>query len=489
MNCKFLFLFILIVQQGYSQNVSIKLTFENVSDSIAIIANKSINDDASYFLTNTDTIYTKDNYAELKFNTVNAGYMYFSFSKVNPVINVLYEPGDTIQLNVTKDKDNKYHVQFLGKNYHALLLINTDTIYKYQKQSHKLRKVIFEANRGSDILNFIKEDYTENQKKLKDFFDTGKISKSIYEVSKLYLEDITFYMSRSIVEDIFRIEEEYVKTKLPKSEFLDLLNNLMQEFNPFDEKFINFTSYSTLENQQTCCRYINESMLDEKRFDKGLWKNKNVKDYYNFMPLHYQERFFAFLFVNNRLDENDLKQFKEVFPKSRYTNYLETYWKKRKVAVYKPFSFGYFINGKFEYYKQVKSTDINSIITDNFKGKPVFVDLWASYCAPCFQEFSHSQKLFSFLMTNKIEMLYLSIDREDAINKWLPTIKNSYLEGNHIFGTDKIQESLQILLNEPNGVYIPRYLLFNANGELVLPSTKKPSEGKVLYDEILNALK
>ena len=31
--------------------------------------------------------------------------------------------------------------------------------------------------------------------------------------------------------------------------------------------------------------------------------------------------------------------------------------------------------------------------------------------------------------------------------------------------------------------------VFNANGELVLPSTKKPSEGQVLFDEILNALK
>ena len=48
---------------------------------------------------------------------------------------------------------------------------------------------------------------------------------------------------------------------------------------------------------------------------------------------------------------------------------------------------------------------------------------------------------------------------------------------------------LQKLLNEPDGIYIPRYLLFNSKGELVLPSTKKPSEGQALYDEILSALK
>ena len=86
-------------------------------------------------------------------------------------------------------------------------------------------------------------------------------------------------------------------------------------------------------------------------------------------------------------------------------------------------------------------------------------------------------------------MLYLAIDKDKEITKWLPNIKNNYLEGNHIFTSDQIQESLQKLLNEPDGVYIPRYLLFNSKGELVLPSTKKPSEGQALYDEILSALK
>jgi thiol-disulfide isomerase/thioredoxin len=163
--------------------------------------------------------------------------------------------------------------------------------------------------------------------------------------------------------------------------------------------------------------------------------------------------------------------------------------KNKKVSEYKPYAFGYFINGKFEYDRQINSIDITSIIKDNFSEKAVFVDLWASYCAPCFQEFSHSQKLFAFLKTNNIEMLYLAIDKDKEITKWIPNIKNNYLEGNHIFTSDKIQESLQKLLNEPGGVYIPRYLLFNSKGELVLPSTKKPSEGQVLYEEILNALK
>lgn len=489
MKIKFLIILVSFFQFGFSQNVSIKLNFENVSDSVAIVASKSINNDAAYYLSNTDTIYTKSNQATLSFNSINSGYMNFSFSKINPGISVLFEPDDNIILNITKNQDNKYNIHYIGKNSDILLLINTDTVYKYQKLSKKLRPIIFEANRGSDILNVIKSEYKNALSKLQSLYDENKISNQIFQISKLYLETTLADNSKGIIEDIFRIEEEFSKTKLPKSEFIDLLNNLMFEFNPFNEKFNSFASISFFNSLQATSKFIKESGTDEKVFNKNLWKNKNAREYYNYIPLQYQEKLFAYLFVNDRLNEDDLKQFKKIFPNSKYYKYLENYLKNKNVATLKPLAHGYFINNNFEYINQIKSYDISSIIKDNFQGKPVFVDLWAAYCAPCFQEFSHSQKLFAFLKTNNIEILYIAIDNDKEIAKWEPNIKQNYLEGNHVFASNKIQESLQILLNEPQGVYIPRYLLFNSKGNLVLPNTKKPSEGELLYNQILEALK
>ena len=63
---KFFLLTIFFLQITYSQNVSIKLKFQNVSDSIPIVVSKSINDNAAYFLYHSDTIFTKNNKAELK---------------------------------------------------------------------------------------------------------------------------------------------------------------------------------------------------------------------------------------------------------------------------------------------------------------------------------------------------------------------------------------------------------------------------------------
>ena len=62
---KYLLLTLFFLQISYSQNVSIQLKFQNVTDSIPIVVNKTINDNAAYFLYHSDTIFTKNNKAEL----------------------------------------------------------------------------------------------------------------------------------------------------------------------------------------------------------------------------------------------------------------------------------------------------------------------------------------------------------------------------------------------------------------------------------------
>ena len=107
---KYILVAFLFLQISYSQNVSIQLKFQNVSDSIPIVVSKSVNDNAANFLYHSDTIFTKNDKAELKLSAINPGYVYFAFSKVNPGINILYEPNETIVLNVSKNQDNKYHI-------------------------------------------------------------------------------------------------------------------------------------------------------------------------------------------------------------------------------------------------------------------------------------------------------------------------------------------------------------------------------------------
>ena len=270
MKLKFIFIIIFALHNVYSQEVSVTLNFNNTPDSIAIVASKSINEDAGYFLSHTDTIFTKNNKAELKFNSINSGHLYLSFSKANPGISLLFEPNESISLDVSRNPDNKYHIHYVGKNSALLLLINTDTIYKYPLFAKKLRKVIYEADGPSDILLFIKNEYKVASSKLQTLHDTQKISSDIFPVAKLHLESTLAYNAKGIIEDIFRIEEEYLKTKLSKSEFTKLLNDVMSEFYLFDDKFKSFASFAFFDGLQSTAKFVEESGSSAKIYDSNF---------------------------------------------------------------------------------------------------------------------------------------------------------------------------------------------------------------------------
>lgn len=54
----------------------------------------------------------------------------------------------------------------------------------------------------------------------------------------------------------------------------------------------------------------------------------------------------------------------------------------------------------------------------HFEGRTVYIDLWATWCGPCVEEFKHKDGLNAFVKEHDIDVLYISMDEDKNDEKW-----------------------------------------------------------------------
>ncbi|KYG78934.1 TlpA family protein disulfide reductase [Roseivirga echinicomitans] len=130
-----------------------------------------------------------------------------------------------------------------------------------------------------------------------------------------------------------------------------------------------------------------------------------------------------------------------------------------------------------------KTRTLNEFISAN-KGKVIYVDYWASWCAPCIAEMPSSKKLQSELNNENIVYLYLSTDRTEA--PWQKALKKLELEGGTNYRIMNADNSLQ--MDDLEIQFIPRYMIYDTNGRLVNKDAPRPSESELLKAQLMKVL-
>lgn len=107
---------------------------------------------------------------------------------------------------------------------------------------------------------------------------------------------------------------------------------------------------------------------------------------------------------------------------------------------------------------------------DDFKGKYVFIDIWASWCGNCINEFPYIRKLVEKYKDKSIVFISISTDADS--NNWKEAIERANLSGIHLLATKKNNT----FMDEYNITGIPRYILLDPELNIVDYNTPRPSE-------------
>lgn len=115
----------------------------------------------------------------------------------------------------------------------------------------------------------------------------------------------------------------------------------------------------------------------------------------------------------------------------------------------------------------------------DFRGKYVYIDMWATWCGPCRREIPYLKKIEEQFAEAQIVFLGLSVDSDKA--KWADMVKGGNLSGVQLYLGN---ESSFLDAYRVEG--IPRFILIGKDGIIIDNDMTRPSEPQTA--ETLNAL-
>ena len=119
----------------------------------------------------------------------------------------------------------------------------------------------------------------------------------------------------------------------------------------------------------------------------------------------------------------------------------------------------------------------NDVSLSDFRGKVVYIDIWATWCGPCKKEMPAMKALEAEYKDNKdIVFMGISVDASKNIQKWKDFVIKEQLPGVQLFGGDMAGPTL----SKPYKITgIPRFMLVGKDGSLIYMDAPRPSSSEI----------
>jgi len=132
-----------------------------------------------------------------------------------------------------------------------------------------------------------------------------------------------------------------------------------------------------------------------------------------------------------------------------------------------------------------KFNDVNDkkVSFKSLKGKVVYIDAWAMWCAPCKAEIPALKQLEKDFHGKDIQFVSISFDKPKELAKWKKFVKDEGLGGIQLFADNAFESDIATSYKINT---IPRFLLFDKEGNIIDANATRPSDPKT--KEILSKL-
>lgn len=467
-----LILSIFIIQNVICQNVKIHGTITDNGGKSAVILSPAI--------------YSKLIDSKIEFNPKN-GFFEFNIQVPAPTFYRLYykdkkislylEPGKSVQMGIDNMKAEDY-VSFYSDLSQENTILNQKNIPTIgtKDQREKFKSV---AKEGMDsyfqsVEDEMKVQRTEfnriaDEAQLSEVFVQKYIQNNIEMGGLLY----KYYYPRFA----FGSSDSFISST---PAFLDIFSNLPST-SKYSQSVLYFENNMNYHKALTNKRF-KQDFLNKKIDDLILYK-AYINDALSLSPGD----------LKNYITENLIGEWISYYGRTTdikeeivaYVNQL-TNKDKKEMVKRKMVYLAQYESGKPAPIFSFEDTDGNVRNLKEFIGKIVYIDAWASWCAPCIAELPNAKVIYDKYKDNS-NIVFLNISIDDVKENWTKAINERNL-------TDGVQG-----IAFPNGFNsdfarkysiqgIPNYILIDKSGNLVTHRAPKPSQPEKLiplFDKML----
>jgi len=401
------------------------------------------------------------------------------------VIDLYVQNGDTIQVNIDTGITAKPVIT--GSNKDGQALFNEPSMPKYYRDVLPLFRMDTTIEMLSKHVESEKQKYIEQFGKL---YDARQIDSNFFSFSK---QNLDYLYATVLVEKMSSrfYKASYTKTNaeyrsLFPEEYAAYWDAVLDHFPLNDSSILSLPAYEWYAENM-----INANLY-RKRWEKGdtakqdqntfiRRKFEDIEQYFkgDFTALT-KARVLYSMYIQEQFEQPLIEIFENFSRQplaAPYLPFLQPYHQKIKTFHASA------SNQKTQNINFIKNTaQINSFqkLKEVFKGKKLYIDIWATWCGPCKEEFRYKEDLKKVLTSQSVEALYISMDLPERDEQWRKMIQYYQLSGYHIRTSDALRNDLMKLFWDGNSYTIPRYLLIDENGTIRELNAARPSYVKGL---------